>query len=113
MPTIQTFNWHPDASWQVDTEPKVHVAQFGDGYSQRTRDGINSMMEVWDLKFTGGVALLESINQFLRDRGGADAFLWVTPEEKTIYVTCAGWQRSREKGVLVSISAKFQQVPSP
>lgn len=112
MPT-PVFTWHPDTAWQADTEPKVRTANFGDGYSQRVKDGINNAMEQWSVRFTGTVERLGEINDFLKARGGADTFAWTTPEGDAIYAYCPSWQRTREKGVLVSVSAKFVQVPSP
>jgi len=41
----------PDYSSPVNFEPRVLKAGFGDGYQQRTADGLNSNMETWELSY--------------------------------------------------------------
>lgn len=106
----QTFSWFPDAGHKKSVSPRVRVAKFGDGYEQRVRDGINTMSQAWDLTFTGSAVEINAIEAFLVARGGANFFLWTTPEQQTGKYVCRSWDKSRERGVKVSLSCKFEQV---
>ena len=106
-----TFTWFPDTGWSVKSEPKNRTAAFGDGYAQIVADGINNDLEEWTLRFTGTSARGIAIRNFLRERGGAKPFRWTTPEGDTRFFICKSWNRSREKGVLMTLSATFVQVP--
>jgi phage-related protein len=41
-------NWPVD----IDREPRLSIAKFGDGYEQRNLDGINWMNTTWKCKWT-------------------------------------------------------------
>lgn len=56
---------------------------FGDGYSQITGDGINSVREVWNLSWdTLTDAQADTIEAFLDAQGGIP-FNWETPRGET------------------------------
>lgn len=110
MPT-PTFSWFPDTGWSVKSEPKTRTAGFGDGYAQIVADGINNDMEEWTVRFTGTTERGLAIRNFLRERGGSKPFTWTTPEGDTHFFTCKTWTRGRERGVLMTVSATFTQVP--
>lgn len=105
------FSWFPDANWSSKAEPKVRQANFGGGYTQTVGDGINNDMEEWTLQFTGSTQRVTQIRNFLRERGAAKPFKWTTPEGDPGFFTCKSWTRSRERGVLMTLSATFVQVP--
>lgn len=64
----------------MKTEPRVLVGQFGEGYSQRTRDGINTMGESWELTFNARTrAEHDLLLAFFRSLGGSDSFDWTSP----------------------------------
>lgn len=106
----QTFTWLPDASLQKSVQPRVRTARFGDGYEQRVRDGINTMPEKWILTFTGTNDEINAIEAFLKARGGADYFIWTTPQNMTGKFICRSWEFGRQRGVRSSISCEFDQV---
>ena len=106
----QTFNWFPDAIVQKNVKPRVRSARFGDGYEQRVRDGINTMPEEWTLTFTRNNPEINAIEAFLVAHGGADHFIWKTPQEKTAKFICRSWDFSRERGTKSALSCKFEQV---
>ena len=69
------FGWVPTYSSNVDTEMKRIVAQFGDGYSQRQRDGINSNKVMLSLVFEDRTDREKNaIKNFLEEKGGVDYF---------------------------------------
>lgn len=106
----QTFTWFPDASVKKAMKPRVRIAKFGDGYEQRTRDGINHAAEVWTLTFSGANTEINAVDAFLESHGGADSFVWTTPKGKTGRFICRSWGFSRNKGAASSISCDFEQV---
>lgn len=106
----QTFTWFPDAPVKKSMNPKVRSAKFGDGYEQRTRNGLNAVGEVWSLTFTGSNTEINAIDDFLKSHGGADSFLWTTPTNMTGKFICRSWNFSREHGTLSSVSGDFEQV---
>ena len=40
-----TVGFNPDKALKQDMKPRILAAQFGDGYMQRSRDGINTITE--------------------------------------------------------------------
>lgn len=110
MPT-PVFTWFPDASVEVAHEPKVSIAKFGDGYEQRTALGLNTDLQKWSVTFTGLRAEIDPIDDFLRARGAVEAFTWNTPDEEELKFICRSWTKRRERGVKVTLTATFEQVP--
>jgi phage-related protein len=112
---MATFNIStPDRSPTMDVEPKVLSSQFGDGYSQRTPDGINNMMETWSLAFTLRTKTeIDSIETFLRARAGAEAFYWTTPSNRTAKFICKKWSRIPEWDGNHALNCVFMEVPEP
>jgi len=70
---------------------RVRTLQFGDGYSQRTHDGINSREDAYPLTFTLPHADIETIKQFIDVRAGVVPFLWVPPGEAQGAFVCNGF----------------------
>lgn len=52
-------------------------AQYGDGYSQSAKDGINAQNAEWNFTKTDAVAVIEEIAQWLDDN--PLSFLWTPP----------------------------------
>ncbi len=91
----------------------VLTAQFGDGYNQRTPDGINNIVATWQVQWDN---LLDSdansIDSFLIGKAGATAFLWTPPgESSALKWVCASWSRAPRDFVGRStMQATFEQV---
>lgn len=108
---MATFTWSPSYSAQKAHRPRVLLAQFGDGYEQRVADGINTNPEMWDVQFaTRRDDEADQIDNFLKSRGGVEAFDWVTPFGLSGKFVCRDWQRTKTGPLLSTISAKFEQV---
>ena len=78
----------PDIAPTYGSSPKndfrVLEASFGDGYSQRAADGLNSSKITWSLTWeVRPVADITTINDFLVDKLGFEHFLWTSPTEVT------------------------------
>jgi len=67
----------PDYSSPVGFEPRVLKAGFGDGYSQRTEDGLNANPEAWELSFQELTdAETQTLLDFFGGLKGVSNFTW-------------------------------------
>ena len=107
--------WIPDIPVRRNETQRMRIAQFGDGYSQRTLDGINSLERRWTVTFENRekeivVAMLE----FLTNQKGR-AFAFQEPVTgKMFNVNCDEWEVDwtiRRKGPRYwgTLSAEFIQ----
>lgn len=69
---------------QKDVEPRVNVTTFGDGYKERSGDGINIIPPTTDVVWQG---LTEDeatlVDNFLTDRAAQEGFMWTFPGDGT------------------------------
>lgn len=71
------FIWVPSYSTSVDMKHRRTEVMFGDGYSQRTRDGINTVPLGFNLNFQGrDDKESRAILHFVEQKGGVDAFIY-------------------------------------
>jgi len=98
--------------YQFSEEPRVRKAQFGDGYAQTAKDGLNANPRVFELAWPNlNTAQKDTIINFLRARGGSEAFYWTPPKEVTaIKVKATSWSTQTVQGPWWSLSARFEQV---
>lgn len=60
------------------TEDRVLQAQFGDGYKQVSRDGLNSVMDTWAIVYAPLLGRdLVVLETFLAEVGAVNWFYWV------------------------------------
>ena len=104
--------FEPDYGASKKAAPRVRRVQFGSGYSQRARFGINNDPKVWTLSWENrSSAQANDIEQFFEDRGGFESFSWSPPDETTTYKwICVEWQKTMPYSNLFNITATFQQV---
>lgn len=76
MPELLSVNCRKSIS------SRVLSAQFGDGYSQRSADGINSNVDKWELEYIW-LSKTDSqvVKNFLYAIGGYDYFTWIPKNE--------------------------------
>lgn len=109
------FDWCVTEA-NFDLEPKIVVAQFGDGYAQRRPAGINTQHHMWNLsmKNTDGETANKVI-AFLSARNGVEIFNWTPPRTTTPQnVLCPSWNLAygdllQDGTLLYSLSFKFQE----
>lgn len=113
MPTL-TFPYAlgPTTSASKQSEAKTLKADFGDGYTQRVGNGINNVRDTYTLSWEDiSRTDAKTIDDFLRARGGWDAFYWTAPgatvAKKWI---CEQWSVTNASTVLDSVSATFIEV---
>lgn len=107
---METFTWLSTHA-EMSEEPRVLAAKFGDGYEQRAEDGINTMLQVWDLKFERMQPEVgKAIRDFLKARKGVEAFYWTTKFGETKKFTCRKWKPADDDKRTMTITATFNEV---
>lgn len=110
---MSDFEWKPSAQTRLEEEPKVLSARFGDGYEQRTLDGINAIAQIWSVAFRNRpTAEANAILNFLRAKSGVTPFTWTPPAGAEIRVICRKWPKQFEGGTTLyhSFDVVFEQV---
>lgn len=111
---MTTFAWCPSYTPKLTRKPRVLQAQFGDGYSQRVADGINTNPASWSLTFSGreqGEAT--DILAFLDAHAGVDYFDWTDPNGKTGQYICQDYGETRTNPLSYEVTATFTEVFDP
>lgn len=113
---MATFTWTPDFGYQKETRFNVRKTQFGDGYEQRVRFGINTTVESYSLTFENrSNTEADAIEAFLDARGGTESFDWTPPTGSTsIKVVCdEAPSRTPVAYNLNTVRCTFRQVFEP
>jgi len=77
----QTFFYRPSQSSEMEAEPKIRKVQFGDGYEQRSKDGINNNPLTFHCNFMNiSSRRAHDVSNFLKDLEGYKWFWWMAPE---------------------------------
>jgi phage-related protein len=99
---------------QKSSQPNVRTVQYGDGYSQRLRYGLNQDAKRWDLTWQNITETnADTIETFLEARAGAESFDWTTPEGSTGKWICPQWNKTIPYVNRATITATFIQVFEP
>lgn len=111
--TTPVFTWVYSYGVQIEVTPRVLEAKFGDGYSMRAEDGLNTVPEEWSVSFDN----LEDIDAndimtFLRAQKGVYPFLWTNPEGVQRLYICKTFSRSQDDEDHNAVKAKFSYVPA-
>lgn len=108
---MATFNIAPDFASDMTERPRVLESRFGDGYTQRTGDGINIRPQTWALKFSSRTrAERDTILAFLRNENGITSFDWTPPGGSAGKYVCREWRYSPNSAADNTITATFEQV---
>lgn len=108
---MATFTTAPDYGVQLSVKPRVRQAAFGDGYTQRVADGINTQAEEWALTFSARTASeRDTILVFLEARNGVESFDWTSPAGTVGKFICLEWTYVPANTATHTITAKFTQV---
>lgn len=92
-------------------EIKILKTDFGDGYTQAARAGLNNVRRIMTLKWdVVPAALASEIIAFFVAHGGTDPFLYKVPGETTaILWTCESFEESFAAYNYRSITATLRQ----
>jgi phage-related protein len=90
---------------------KLREADFGDGYSQPIRDGLNHIKRTLSLTWEMMTPTeADVIKNFLIARGGDQSFYWTPSDESTpVKWRCKTWGDKKEKSGFVTVTAEFEQ----
>jgi phage-related protein len=102
----------PSFGSSKSTEAKILSPKFGDGYSQRTGDGLNAVAQKWSLIWENlSLDQANLIDNFFIARAGVAAFLW-TPTNETIErkFICSTWSRIWQTPFTDRMSATVEEV---
>lgn len=109
---MSDFDYQPAYGGPVAQRPRTLNNKFGDGYEQRTPDGINNKLRTWNLTFNRVLADIAAINTFLTDKGGVTSFTWTPSGESEVRVLCREWSQSKISPNVGSITCTFEEVPA-
>lgn len=103
----------PGTSFEVT--PRVRRASFGDGYIQRSRDGINTMPKIYSVTIGPmTVANADTVEAFLTARGGVEAFFWQPPYAGSpLKWIATKWKRTNRFPTADGLDVTFEQVFDP
>lgn len=112
---MATFNFAPAFTVDKDMRPRVRKVAFGDGYEQRTPDGLNTKPQIWPLTFPALTNTeAAAIEAFLEARNGAETFDWTPPDQvSALKFVCENWKKTMLNGNVNTITATFRQVFEP
>ena len=92
--------------------PKLLMAEFGDGYSQRAADGINNDPRTRSMSWTNLTQEEKDyIDGFLEDRNGFESFFYQERDEPQPKVfICTEWEVVDVTYDVYTVTATFKQV---
>ena len=107
----------PDKQMSRSNTPRVHFAQFGDGYEQRLQDGINSLAQEIEVSFkTRPKAEIDDLVAFFESLAGVTKFRFDLADSnagsstETIKVVCSDWEQKWEYDDYYTLDATFRRV---
>lgn len=106
------FTWVPSRGFSGESTPRVNIAKFGDGYTQRSTIGINVLDKTWNLQFQqNSLDDINSIESFFVTRKGVTPFSWLPPGESIeVKVVCTKWSKTYDSHISATLSATFELV---
>jgi phage-related protein len=107
----------PDKGLGRQSQPRVRIAKFGDGYEQRIADGLNPIQETFSVSFNNREAAeIDDIIGYLASLGGVASFDFTFPDdngaggETTIKVVCDTYGQTYTNDGFPSATATFRRV---
>ncbi len=107
----------PDKGFSRNNEPKVHIAEFGDGYEQRLAHGINNIKQSFSVSFANRPKdEIDDIVAFFESKKGATAFNFIFSDsnaggnEETVKVVCEKWDQTWAYDDFYNLSATFRRI---
>lgn len=112
---MATFTTIPSYETESTRRPRILSVKFGDGYEQRSLDGIHPDLQSWRLTFADRpIAEADAIEAFfVAARGGIDTFIWTPPRSAVASNwTCREWSRRPTGFDSDTITATFEEQPT-
>ena len=109
---MSSLPFEPTRASSRSVTPRFLMAPFGDGYSQRSGDGIQTIKEEWSVSFIAmDQTNADTLIAFFEDLEGYQNFTWIPFRQSVAKkFICTNWQESFPGNSLTNISATFVQV---
>ena len=108
------FFWKHSYKANNKSTPRIKKISFGDGYTQRIPDGINTLLLNYSLSFENrDLHEITAILHFFTIRNGTESFCWLPPAPRgqISRMICEEWSDVQEFVNNYSITATFVQSP--
>ncbi|MBE2898079.1 phage tail protein [Pasteurellaceae bacterium 20609_3] len=107
---MKTFPFCVRPSLTINSEPRVNKVQFGDGYQQRQRKGINNLLRSYPVVVKVKNEERFQVDRFFSDCAGVEAFLYNDPFlGKAVKVVCTKWTASMGR-THTEFNCEFEEV---
>jgi phage-related protein len=106
------FIWIPSYNSNIEVKPSIKEVRFGDGFVQRSPDGINNILLPFNLTFDKRTdAETRAILHFLNTRAGHQSFIFMPPPPFNInkLFVCAQWRHNIVFQNNNTIDCQFQE----
>lgn len=110
---METFTWLVDVGSSVEPEFRLKTAQMGNGYEQTVGDGLNTVIERWNVNMFGDIVNIGPAYRFLVQHAGHRSFLWTTPLGDEIKVKATDVKMPSNGASTYTLSATFTQSFTP
>lgn len=111
---MSTFIWVPDQGLTKSVKATVNKSKFGDGYVQRSSDGINSVGHDLKLNFTVRTRVdIDAIDAYLTLQKGVTSFYYTVLGGTALRYTCDAWDTNYMHDGDASLSCTFTRVFEP
>lgn len=109
--TFPTTVPSPDFNSKKTVKPRILENDFGDGYTQRAADGLNSLRREWSVSWTNLTTAQKNILiGFFESQLGYKAFLWTAPGDTAVRKwTAREWTEEPVAANIWSITSTFRQ----
>lgn len=105
-----------DRGFQRQAQHRVLTANFGDGYEQRVRDGINTKNETFNISLNNrSAAEVNKVAKFLDNYSGKNFILTVTDYDGdvNINVVCDSYNITYKYEDILTLTTTFRRVYEP
>lgn len=107
---IQTFPWRLERDIDPTFKYRVNEAKFGDGYTQRSTDGINTRDESWSIKMHGNGKRTKEVMDFFDAHAGWKSFFWTPPLGTLGLYVASDPKYDAQGGDVWTVTATFTKV---
>ena len=120
---ITTATVRPDNDLTRNSKPKVRVIKFGNGYEQRSKEGLNHIDQTFKVTMKNREkATADDILKFFEDKGGISSFDFTFPDANsttndssgnavsTVKVVCDTWSIQYAYGSHYNVNATFRRI---
>ncbi|WP_096953935.1 phage tail protein [Escherichia coli] len=110
MANTEEFHWLPEDGMKTENKPSIKTVRFGDGYEQRSPNGLNHSLRVFTCDFKVEANERDSFEEFLARHEGYKSFFWRPPGiNRKIRVVCRTWSAT-EHITYTDFSCQFDEV---